>query len=85
MSSAAATLSSGGGSGSGLRKTLHHLGVLVGHSGAVKCIDLNSAHSLVASGGADRCVCVWDYRNMRLVRILKRHTGTDQVESRRVE
>lgn len=56
-------------------RTLLHLGTMAGHVGPVKCIDINTVYNLVISGGSDRTVCIWDFRAVRLVRILGKHSG----------
>jgi hypothetical protein len=49
----------------------------VGHTAgsSIRCIDLVAEFSMIVSGDSIGCVCVWNYRTKRLVRMLCQHSG----------
>ena len=65
--------------GSNKRVVVQLSGVLVGHSGAVTCIDICKEFSILTTGSFDRRICCFDITTCRLIRILGPLSG--HVES----
>lgn len=60
---------------------------LTGHDGAVACLDVYAPAGLVASGGADKTVRLWDVAEGVCTAAMKGHTGwirAIQIEGERV-
>ena len=49
---------------------VHLAGVLVGHSGAVTCIDICREFSILVTGSFDRRICCFDTTECKLIRIM---------------
>jgi hypothetical protein len=57
-------------------KTIKHIFTYNGHTTKIISLDISTEFQIIISGGIDGMVCIWDIRNMKLIRILDKHIGS---------